>query len=733
MTTDAERLLKNALNAGLVNLQVSTALFVGNEDISYTEILFGEPRRISNYFSTYYLVDGQEVLTLEPQHLDYFLACNATVPQVARLSRGQTTIYGMKHKSSAQNLDKRQTEERRVNSPQVYVDKVTSDRSNLSSQTFDSDQVVIHEQSLTQDRTQKEKVKENTSQASAYSASESTSKEYISEPLELQETGLGSDPNITYEQDPTDNSQIEPESTSKEFISEPLEQQETGPRSHPNIAYEQDPTDNSQVKPIKSTSDPVKSFLSTETSGKVLKLMHEASEEKHKLQLIHVVESNNVSILLVLPLILQRTITFGVGYSETVEIIKTVQHLSKKWLIIKNEKTSVELLKVFSSHTTPLKNHISVQSTISARDLALLSHKTEEKAVPFAWYFLCHSIQNAFKEVNRKMMSINEVSHIAKKCLISVDELPKILSYLHETGLLLYYGDILPNVVFEDASLIVKTLSLAILNSQKNGIIHESSLRQIEDMFFDDLFTFEDAIKLLKNLAIISSINKQLFCMPTLFTSVIDEKHIREQGNIPPLHIQYPVAPGVFEYLLCYLTSEQNEILWPWKIYNKTELSLYKNCAELTLPGYDSIITLLQSSDCIKVYLKFIDSQPPVAKIRQSIFTGVKKANSLYSYPYLEIKFGFSCICGSVNFEHTMIYHKQDQHLNCACDLNGETFPLSHNQKVWLEEGKTSYLLVPIKSRIVLSAIQVFLKTKMLLVLLVCSNFFYFATKSGIK
>ena len=404
------------------------------------------------------------------------------VPQVASLNRGQTTVTSNK-----------------------------SDMSSLKSQAFNSKQAVIHEQSLTQDRTQKE---ESTPQVSADKVSESTSEEYISEPEKTQE------------------------------------QQETGLDSDPNISYEQDPTDNSQVNPVKSTLNPVKSStkendMSTETSGKVLKLMYEASKEKRNLQLIHAVECNNASILLVLPLILQCTITFGVGYSETVEIIKTVQHLSKKWVIIKKKKTSAEFWKVFGSHTTPFKNDISFQSTISARDLAFLSHKTEEKEIPYAWYYLCHSIQNTFKEANRKVMSISEVLDIAKKCLISVDELPKTLNYLHKTGLLLYYEDILPNVLFEDTVLIVKILNSVILNPQNNGIIHESSLRQVEDVFVDDLFTFEDAIELLQSLGIISLINKQLFCMPTLLKTVIDEKRLSINiGNFPPLHIQYPAAPG---------------------------------------------------------------------------------------------------------------------------------------------------------------------------------------------
>ena len=615
--SDAERLFETALNHGLVNLQVSTVVFVRNEDSSYTEMLFGEPTIISNYSSNFYFVDGKEILILK-QFLDDFLACNAMVPQGATFER---EIFDSQ--SSTPGINEI--------SPQVSTNK--SPQKASSGQSSNS-----------------KKEKENTPppQELVYEEFDATSKDVISEP-EI------------------------PSIISKET-------------SFDQIIYRQRPVEgNSQVMSSKSTS--TISSMFKETLGKILKLMYEVMKEKRSLQFIHAIECNNTNILPILPLILQCTINFGVGYTkiEAAKILEAAKHLSKKWLIIKTEET-----KAFISHKTLFEIDVSFQSQISIQDLVQLSDKTEGKAIPYAWYYLCHAIQNAFKEIKRKVMSIEKVSDIAKRCHISVDELPKILSYLHKTGLLLYYGDILPNVLFEDASLIVKILSTAILNPQNNGIVHESSLRQVDNVFVDDLFTFEDAINLLRNLAIISSINKQLFCMPTLLRTVIDEKYLSMQGNIPPLHLQYPAAPGVFEYLLCYLTSKQNEILWPWKIHtktNKTEPSLYKNCAELVLPGYDCIIMLLQLSDCIKVYLQFVDCQPPYAKIRDSVTRGVKKATTSYNYPDVEIKLGFSCTCSSVDFEHTMIYHKQDQWLKCACNSNREAFPLTHNQKVWLEEG----------------------------------------------
>ena len=572
-------------------------------------MLFGEPGEVTNFVSNFYLVEGQEMQILKSEYVDYFLACNAMVPQEA--SSQQENFHGQ---SSAKDKETRNEKMSKEDTSGVLSHEPTSEeissesqKNSQSPQEISSDQSILNGESSTHD---------------------------------------------------SDNSQVE-----SSFV---------GYRKN----------------------------VFTETSGNVLKLMSEASEEKHCLQLIHAIECNNLKLIPILPLILQCANTFGVGYTKSIKTLKSVQHLSNNWLIVKTEETSIELSKAFSSHKTPFESNVSIQPKISVKDLALHSHKAEEKAIPYAWYFLCHSIQNAFKEIKRKVMSMDEVSDIAAKYHISEDVLPEVLIYLHKAGFLLYYRDILPDVIFEDASLIIKILSslTAVLNPHNKvamGIFGESSLSHVDDVFVDDLFPLEVGIELLLDLSIIISLNNiQSFCMPTLLKEVFDEKHLRliKQGSVPPLHVIYPVAPGVFEFLLCYLTSEQNEELWPWRICidlsKRQPTCLYKNCAELALPGYDCIITLLQSSHCIKVYVDFAGNEPPFAKIAKSIFAGVKKANSSYYYPDTDIKLGFSCTCGSVDVEHSMIFQKQDYLLVCTDDLSRETFPLSYNHKLWLEEGK---------------------------------------------
>ena len=705
-------------------------------------MLFGEPGELSKYSSKFYLVNDQEVLTLKQEYLDYFFACNALVPQEAGLEqeipqeqcipqdidegvderKNEHTPQRLAHgllelpseilemnsqsppesscdrdiphgKNITHHLDKRNDQIRNECTPQV----LTHEEPKISSQKCDPQNDGVH--MLRDSRVRRNRLRFfcciSSSREPDISLQEACPDQ---EDIQLKTSNHASDKRHDESVEENRPQKLANEvTTSKDVVSNPKRSSIAPTRFDQTIVGGQSSANDSQAAHNKFTSDLER--LIAETSGNVLKLMSEASEEMHSLQLIHAIECYNLKIIPVLPLILQCTITFGVGYTERAEILKTVQHLSKKWLIIKTEESNVEILKTFSSLKTPFETDISFQPNFSTKDLALFSCETEEKAIPYAWYFFCHSIQTAFKETKRKVMSMDEVSDVSKRCHISMDEIPKVLSYLHKSGLLLYYSDILPNVIFESASLIIRILSSAILNSHSevvtnnDGIIRESSLSQVEDVFVEGLFTFRDVVKLLQNLSIIAPVGTQLFCMPTLLRKVPDayENLLRTQGTVFPLHVKYPVAAGVFEYLLCYLTSEQNEELWPWKIHiddrKRKPTCLHNNCAELALPGYECTITLLQSSDCIKVCVDFADSQPPFAKIRNSIIAGVKKANCSYNYPDTEIKLGFSCACGSVDFEHTIILHKQDQLLKCSYDSSGQALPLSRIHKLWLEEG----------------------------------------------
>ena len=183
--------------------------------------------------------------------------------------------------------------------------------------------------------------------------------------------------------------------------------------------------------------------------------------------------------------------------------------------------------------------------------------------------------------------------------------------------------------------------------------------------------------------------------MPTLLKKVFDEKTYHQARTSFPS--PNSVSQSNFVYLNTWFAIwYQNRMknLWPWKIRidKRFPTCLYKNCAELVLPGYNCIITLLESSDNIRVYIEFVDSQPPFAKIRESIIAGLKRATSSYYYSDVHIKLSFNCTCGSVDFKHVTVYHEQNKNLECPYNSNREAFPLSRTQKVWFEEGKVLYV-----------------------------------------
>ena len=547
-----------------MNLQVSTVLFFGS---SYTQVLFKEPTNVSNYNSDFCIVDGEEVLILRPEHLDDFFACNAVLPQEASFKQSTSQEGNVadneRKKISSQVSPNEAYSEQDASGQEVTRQQGTvvgdellpSQETVISSSTRRLQNKAHSKQGAPKQDTTRQQgtVAEDellSSQETVVSSStgrlpnEAHSKQGApkqdttrqqgtvaeDELLSSQETVIssftGRSPNEAHSKQGApklDTTRQQGTVAEDELLSSQETLISSFTSRSPNEAHskqgapKQDTTRqkgtvardellSSQETVISSSTGEYRKHVFKGTSGNILNLMHKASEEKHSLQLLHAIECNDLNVTKVLPLILQCTISFGVGHTEAVEMLDKVQHLSKKWVINQTEKMSTKSPKDFSSHKTSFATEITVQPNISTRDLALLSRESKEKALPYAWFFLCHSIRNGFKDIQRKVMSFEEVSGIAIKCRISMEELPKVLSYLHKVGLLLYYESILPSVVFEDASLIFKILSSAINNGVFNGhdsIIHISSFSQVNDVYVDHLFTFKDAIELFENLSII--------------------------------------------------------------------------------------------------------------------------------------------------------------------------------------------------------------------------------------
>ena len=429
----------------------------------------------------------------------------------------------------------------------------------------------------------------------------------------------------------------------------------------------------------------------------VMNLMPSATEGQGHLDLLQTIECNDFVILKLLPLFCHK-LTVGVLDSNQIKVLKEIHHVSDKWMVIEGDEFHLADIEVSIRHKLLKENTDHETDILFAPHTALkriinLSNKTERKAVPYAWYYLCHCIQKRFRETNRKVLTYGEVSALCHHCRISLADLKKVLIFFNSSGLLVYYEHILPDQIFEDILVLVNILKSVLRNKLQDAIACEDYFRQVEDVYDEGVFTHVDAIVLFKGLCLLLQIAQQSFSIPYLNEHSLNRKDISQYcKQTSVLYIQYSMTTNVFGFLVCFVASNHNSILWPWKLHTDKATGnptcLFKNCAQYFLPGYGCKITLFNSDSVLEVCVDYSDSQPPLSDIRKAVITGLERAhNTFHLTQTFNYETGFNCTCGTLDREHLAMFSEQKQLVVCS-ESSKLNFNLSSLQRNWIDNSK---------------------------------------------
>ena len=433
----------------------------------------------------------------------------------------------------------------------------------------------------------------------------------------------------------------------------------------------------------------------------IINLMSSATEEQGHLDLLQTIECNDFVILKLLPLFTQQ-LSVGVLGSDQISNFKEIHHVSNKWMIVEVEKKlciadiDVSVRHKLLKENTDRETDIIFAPHTALKRIISVSNKTERKAVPYAWYYFCHCIQMRYRETNRKIVTYDEASALCHNCRILPDDLKKVLNFLNESGLLVYYEDILPAQIFEDISVLVTILKSVLTNKNVHDtVVKEDHFQQVEDVYVNAIFTHVDAIELFKGLCLLLQIEGRSFLIPYLKEYSLNRKdfnqYCEQTSNNSFLCIQYSMTTSVFGFLVCFIASNHNSILWPWKLHVNKDTGdptcLFKNCAQYTLPGYDCKITLFNSDSFVEVHVEYSDGPPPLDGIRRAVITGLERAHNIFHLAEtFRYETGFKCSCGFLDREHVAIFSENKQLLVCSEDPQ-VTFKLSSLQNIWINNS----------------------------------------------
>ena len=355
--------------------------------------------------------------------------------------------------------------------------------------------------------------------------------------------------------------------------------------------------------------------------------------------------------------------------------------------IVRNEEDYVFCLNL----TTPQGKDYAIGSSIINHAMSA----TKSKGFPLAWYTFGFKLREFITSSNLSILSVSEhCMEIGKELNMDRPTVEAALEHLTEHNMILYFKDILANVVFSGIAMFSRFFSSvhSKLNCKKPFVsVYQAKLQNEIQSFINgsEYVSENDILILLKKLMIIAPFQGSIeYIIPVLLQPLNESerqeicKNSIDLGLVPVI-IRCPTSGN--EFISMLISSLLNQ---SWNILESESgvpVCLHKNCATLRAKDANSIVTITFRSPYIEVYVNS-DGKKPVDyhHIASTILRNLEKIkitlNSNYSFSF---NIGFYCNCGKTDETHTCTYNCKNRVLVCEKNKDISRFPLP-SQRKWL-------------------------------------------------
>ena len=323
-----------------------------------------------------------------------------------------------------------------------------------------------------------------------------------------------------------------------------------------------------------------------------------------------------------------------------------------------------------------------------------------EKPIPLRWFAFELSIQRVAKSENRKILTRSECSSISSCLGISKDSLPVVLDFLSDLNLILYYEDILPNIIFTTPQVLLDIVTELAkkayeLNTQPGygirsgddikmhqyGIVSLGILQNTPKhyMYTPPLFTVNDLIEILKHHEIISSLENDRYFMPSLLCPLKSEEivKLRKDQTVLAFHFKWKeCAPaGLFSATVVHLSRSDD-----WNPYYEKKIrEQHSNVIKFINVNKAMQVLLI---DCYSHFEIHCDKSKYRVQIKNSIKDAMKKVIDIRKFcdAACTQQEAFYCrCCGST---HLAIVGDDPGELVCLETL--KTYKMNNEERSWL-------------------------------------------------
>ena len=328
------------------------------------------------------------------------------------------------------------------------------------------------------------------------------------------------------------------------------------------------------------------------------------------------------------------------------------------------------------------------------REVVVKRSSVKPKRLPLRWHALELALQKLMLELGRGVLSKTECLAVARRFHFDHESFEEALQYLDQLNILFYYRDVLPNVVFCNAQVILDKITELVqynyhlrtdpnqgratlgklLRFRDQGIVTLDFLKQerFARHYVPGLFTTVELLKLFKKLLIVSQVTKEEYLMPCLLPVADQPSLLAPCSSIPSLLLYFPHSPlvGVFCALIAYLLSEAK-----WELVcdpdSQSPSKVDRNTVNFRVPGdlpgkvilTDSFSTYFQVSIQLPQKDPFQLCSKVCPQIRETIRAGLCKASSTLNYNNSVPRDAFLCE------EHTQSTSRHASVVRSDCTL----------------------------------------------------------------
>ena len=358
--------------------------------------------------------------------------------------------------------------------------------------------------------------------------------------------------------------------------------------------------------------------------------------------------------------------------------------------------------------------------------------------IPSRWFALEILLGEMAQALERGVLSKEDcITAAIEKLHFEKDAVDAALQYLDQVSAIMYYPEILPNVVFADPQIVLDKISELVFESVapskktssgewrkfcEHGLVTEKFLSQdtFNSHYVAGLFEVKDLIVLFKKLLVFATFSESEYFVPALLrhldSKAVDDHRVR---CIPSLVLLFPGGgprQGIFCALLCWLVSPENDSPAPWSISVDdlgSPLCLFRNCVQFDITQLIAKVILIDTYTHFEVH---IDIQSEDADdlcpeefpvIRKAIEKGLHKAALNLRYFDSNPSPALLCPCGRGE-AHAAVIISQSTRWKCSLkDVQVKQAKLtqlqhlllgSDHKKHALSESDLSKLLCQLKS-----------------------------------